>query len=117
MRGFVCVQSGVVELAPEESLSELWRPWEILGRYILRSRLVPIAHRRGLEERIAYIECVVRVDNIVALISEHFRREYLRVSFGFLNDLLLFLDIIVHKDIKLASFAHRLQHFVLVRQL
>ena len=77
MRGLVSVQASIVELTSEESLSELWRPRIILRRNILLSGLVSIYHRRCLEKRIAYVKRMVRMNNIVSLISKCFSRESL----------------------------------------
>ena len=77
MRSLVSVQSGITELATKESLCELRRSGEILGRDILRDRLVSVRHRRRLEERISDIQSVGGVDDFVALVGETFSGEHL----------------------------------------
>ena len=77
MGGLVGVKSGIRELTSKESLGELRRAREILGRDILDSGFVSVLHRRSLEQGISDLEGMGGVDDFVALVGETFGREHL----------------------------------------
>ena len=77
MGGLMSVQTSIIELPSEESLCELRRPRVILCGHILRSGLIPIGHRRCLEQGVADFECMIGMNNFFSLIGKYFGRECL----------------------------------------